>query len=77
MITIKRKMQTEEINKSERYSFCQASLNSDGVITLRSYNTCNKNQDEITILSRDETQAIFSLMRSLKSSGVQNADIPF
>lgn len=77
MITIKRKMQAEEVCKSGKYYSVQASLNSDGVITLRSYDERNKNEDEITILSREETQAIFALMRSLKKKGVQNPDIPF
>ena len=77
MITIKRKMQVEEVNKSGEFYSCQASLNSEGVITLRSYDERNKDEDEITILSREETQAIFALMRSLKNKGVQNPDIPF
>lgn len=77
MITIKRKMQAEEVCKNGKYYSAQASLNSNGVITLRSYDERNKNEDEITILSREETQAIFALMRSLKNNGVQNPDIPF
>ena len=77
MITIKREMQTKAVNKSEKYYSCQASLNSDGVITLRNYNENDRDKDEITVLSREETKAIFALMRSIKTSGASNSDIPF
>ena len=45
------------------YCQCQASLNSDGNITLRNYDLQNKDSDEIIILSAKETKAIFNLMR--------------
>lgn len=54
---------------------CQASFNSDGVLTLRNYNIEDKNSDEIIILSREETEAIVELFRAIKQLGVH--EIPF
>ena len=55
-----------EINSTENYrpqiynNKCQASINSDGMITLRIYDIKNEGKDEIIIiLSEDETNAIF------------------
>ena len=77
MITIKREMQTKEVIHSKEYYSCKASLNSDGVITLRNYDESDRSNDEIRVLSRKETQAIFALMRTIKNSGASNTDIPF
>lgn len=41
--------------------YCQASFNSDGNVTLRNYDRSNKNKDEIIILSKSETKALFEL----------------
>lgn len=53
-------------SKSNNSLYCQASFNSNGVITLRNYNI-NRNSDEIIILSAEETQAIIKLFKELKS----------
>lgn len=66
----------ESITDKSNYSmYCQASFNSDGVLTLRNYNLGNKNSDEIIILSREETEAIVKLFHEMKRIGV--SDIPF
>lgn len=75
MICISREMITTE-KSGDFYAKCQASLNSDGAITLRHYNPCNKNKDEIVILSGDETQAIFRLMRKIKTITADDS-LPF
>ena len=66
----------ESVTDKSNYSLtCQASFNSDGVLTLRNYNIEDKNSDEIIILSREETEAIVELFRAIKQLGVP--DIPF
>lgn len=56
----------EENNPTRRYSNSQASVNSDGYITLRNYN--DGTEDEIIILSPSESKAIFKLMHVLKNA---------
>ena len=65
MKIINREMKVTEAitDNSNNYSYCQASLNSDGNITLRNYYIRDKASDEIIILSAKETKAIFNLMR--------------
>ena len=66
----------ESCTDKSNYSLkCQASFNSDSVLTLRNYNIEDKNSDEIIILSREETEAIVELFRAIKQLGVP--DIPF
>lgn len=66
----------ESCTDKSNYSLeCQASFNSDGVLTLRNYNIEDKNSDEIIIFSREETNAIVELFRAIKQLGVP--DIPF
>ena len=69
MKIIDREMTVKETitDKSNNLPYCQASFNSDGNITLRNYNTNNKNSDEIIVLSSEETQAIIELFGKLKS----------
>ena len=76
MFLLDREMKvTKQISeKSNNSLYCQASLNSDGVITLRNYNIENKDSNEIIILSAEETQAIFGLMRTIKK---HFPDLPF
>lgn len=75
MNIIKREMEVTEKETNGTGNSCQASFNSDGVITLRNYNTYDKNNDEIIILSREETQAIIELFRQFnKFKGI---DLPF
>ena len=66
----------ESVTEKSNYALkCQASFNSDGVLTLRNYNIENKNSDEIIIFSREETNASVELFRAIKQLGVP--DIPF
>lgn len=66
----------ESCTDKSNYSLeCQASFNSDGVLTLRNYNIEDKNSDEIIIFSREETNAVVELFRAIKQLGVP--DIPF
>ena len=77
MKIIDREMKVNEsiTDKSNNSLSCQASLNSDGVLTLRNYNQWNKNSDEIIVFSREETLAIVELFKAIKALGVP--DIPF
>lgn len=76
MIKIKRNISSETEKNDEKYfSSCQACLNSDGNITLRNYDYINKNNDEILILSKEETNAIFKLFKILDKK--VNSDLPF
>ena len=67
MKIIDREMTVKETltDKGQNSLYCQASFNSDGVITLRNYNINNKNSDELIILSYEETQAIVDLFKKL------------
>ena len=65
-----------EHNTDEYLSHCQASFNSDGVITLRNYARSNKDKDEIIILSNTETEAIFALFSRIGQKN-KNYDLPF
>lgn len=81
MEIIKRKMQAEKTTDgSNDFTSTQASFNSDGNITLRHYGgpEYTKDDDEIIVLSKSETQAIFELMRKIKNScsGLNNY-LPF
>lgn len=77
MKIIDREMKVNEsiTDKSNNSLSCQASFNSDGVLTLRNYNQWNKNSDEIIVFSREETLAIVELFKAIKALGVP--DIPF
>lgn len=78
MKIIDREMTIKEniTDKSNHSLYCQASFNSDGVITLRNYNIHNKNSDEIIILSAEETQAIIHLFSKLGTM-IRNNTLPF
>lgn len=69
MKIIKREMIVKEQNENKGFPRldCQASFNSDGVITIRNYNAMNKNDDEIIILSKSETKAILQLFSQIGS----------
>lgn len=77
MILIDRKMEVvESISRKSNFCLnCQASFNSDGVLTLRNYNREDKSGDEIIVLSREETEAIVNLFKEMRKLGSQN--IPF
>ena len=73
MKVIKREMITIENETQEtcyEHKACQASFNSDGNITLRNYDRCDKNKDEIIILSDYETRAIFDLFKRFNRQDV-------
>ena len=74
MIIIKRKIEFEKSGTSESGNV-QASINSNGQITLRTHYEPEK--DEIVILSERETQAIFTLFKQIKALGTQLPEMPF
>jgi hypothetical protein len=78
MKIINREMKSEVIttDKSQYSMYCQASFNSDGVITLRNYNINDKDSDEIIVLSTEETEAIFKLFSRIGQKN-KNYDLPF
>lgn len=76
MKIINRKMESNAITTDESHLICQASFNSDGVITLRNYNFQDRNSDEIIILSERETKAIFNLFSKIGSINTK-FDLPF
>ena len=63
-------------DKSQYSLECQASFNSDGLITLRNYDIQDKESDEIIILSHEETNAIFKLFSRIGTMN-KNYDLPF
>ena len=76
MVKIKRNMSIEtNKNEGKYFSSCQANLNSEGNIILRNYDFINKNNDEILILSKEETNAIFKLFKIFDKK--VNSDLPF
>lgn len=83
MKIIKRKMQTPnepfvigDDNLDTYLPHCQASFNSNGNITLRNYDRASKNNDEIIILSKSETTALFELF-SRMGQKYKAYDLPF
>lgn len=80
MVVLKREMNITESYKSQQcYDYnceCQASINSNGMITLRIYDTENREKDEIVVLSKKETDAIFDLMYKIHEKTNKN-DLPF
>lgn len=77
MIKINRIMTTENVTStSDYFRCCQASFNSDGFITLRNYNREDKDKDEIIILSKHETDALFDLFSKIGQKN-KNYDLPF
>lgn len=77
MKIIKRKMTAEQTKSNEYLSCCQASLNSDGRITLRNFRFDDADNDEIIILSDSETTAIFKLFSKIGSNIKSFQDLPF
>lgn len=78
MKIIKREMTTTDTYTGIEYfnGKCQASLNSDGNITLRNYNSGDKNDDEIIILSDSETRAIFELFGKMNDLNLK-CNLPY
>lgn len=75
MQIIKRKMESE-ISETKTESHCQASFNSDGVITLRHYSPYEKGTDDIIVFSDGETKAIIKLFKQIKEK-IPGVDLPF
>lgn len=75
MKVINREMTVKE-NSERDFLDCQASFNSHGYITLRNYTVPNKNEDQIIILSAEETQAIIQLFSRLGRM-LRNNTLPF
>ena len=69
-------VKTADNNIDQYLPYCQASFNSDGLITLRNYDRANKNKDMIIILSESETKALFALFSNMGRT-VKTYDIPF
>lgn len=81
MIKINRFTDNEDVATTCRnFDTCQASFNNNGNIVLRNYDsTCKEHRsknDEIVILSRQETEAVFDLVRTMAQiCGIK--DLPF
>ena len=69
-------MEVEKERVESDYTSCQASFNSDGVLTLRQRSESNQNEDIITVFSRGETKALIDLFLKLKEN-FNLPDIPF
>ena len=76
MKLLKRNITVTKEEKPEFYSCCQASFNSDNCITLRNYDRRKPNEDEIIILTPEETRAIFSLFSRFGEKN-KNYNLPF
>ena len=75
MIFLNREIKLVDTYKNKFYQGkCQASFNSDGNITLRTYE--DKEIDEIIIFSKEETNAIFNLMYKIHEKTHRN-DLSF
>lgn len=77
MIRIKREMKKTETITSE-YPQTQVAFNSDGCITIRKYDSYNKDKDEIVILTQNETREVVKLFRQFNSlCNSRTDDLPF
>ena len=76
MLIIKRKMESEINSTSENGMYCQASFNSDGNITLRNRKPNRNDDDELMVLSKEETRAVFKLFSKM-SQHLKEYDLPF
>lgn len=71
MKVINRKMESTETKTTmDNTGKSQASFNSDGCLVLRNYNQYRKDNDEIIILSENETGAIIRLFQKLKERDI-------
>lgn len=76
MIILERNHRVTEQKTTGTKLNCQASFNSDGRITLRNYDNRNPNNDEIIILSNNETEALFLLFSRMEQKH-RNYTFPF
>lgn len=56
---------------------CQAAINSDGCITIRNVFSADNSSDEILVLGRDETQAIFELLKEISKHCAGIGALPY
>lgn len=75
-INTTKQVETADHNINEYLPYCQASFNSDGFITLRNYDRSNESKQEIILLSKSETEALFALFSKLGQKN-KNYDLPF
>lgn len=66
---------TATVTNTTEYGTVQASINSDGRITLRT--TAELDRDTIVVLSERETGAILDLFRRIKRLGMALPELPF
>ena len=80
MIKINRFTENEEVSSTCSYfDICQSSFNKNGNIVLRNYSSADKaknKSDEIIILSKNETEAVFELVRTM-TQVCSIKDLPF
>lgn len=76
MTIIKRTVDSGVVEREER-QIAQAALNSDGCMTIRGYNYNSpvSEKETMIILSRNETRAIFDLMKEIGT--LAKTDLPF
>lgn len=76
MEIIKREIKSD-ISEVATKLHCQASFNSDGVITLRHYNPYEKGTDDIIVFSNGETKAIIKLFTEINDRISNKNNLPF
>ena len=76
MEIIKREIKSD-ISEVKTKLNCQASFNSDGVITLRHYTPYEKGTDNIIIFSHRETKAIIKLFTEINDRISNKNNLPF
>lgn len=73
MIVRSRKIDGNSVitNPMNRFPYSQASINSDGCLTIRNYDKTskeNEHTDEIIVLTKTETDAVFQLFDFLNKT---------
>ena len=76
MEIIKREIKSD-ISEVKTKLHCQASFNSDGVITLRHYSPYEKGTDDIIVFSDGETKAIIKLFTEINDRISNKNNLPF
>ena len=76
MQIIKREIKSD-VSEVKTKLHCQASFNSDGVITLRHYSPYEKETDDIIVFSQRETIAIIKLFKEINERISNKNDLPF
>lgn len=74
MKRFEREVTTKKAEKENSFNFSEASLDSDGFIVLRNFNS--DKDEEIIALNREETHAILKLFSQLGSINI-NYNMPF